>query len=91
MCGPVTAVVGDLYEQLGDRVRFIHLEPFDLDIARTDGRLVFGSTAREWNLETEPWVFVVDASGRVAARFEGLVSAAELEPAIAAVAGPPLR
>ena len=90
MCGPVTAVVGDLYEQLGDRVRFIHLEPFDLGIARTEGRLVFGSTAREWNLETEPWVFVVDASGRVAARFEGLVSAAELEPAIAAVAGPPL-
>ena len=91
MCGPVTAVVGDLYEQLGDRVRFIHLEPFDLGIARTEGRLVFGPTAREWNLETEPWVFVVDASGRVAARFEGLVSAAELEPAIAAVAGPPLR
>ena len=90
MCGPVTATVGDLYQQFGDRVRFVHLEPFDLGIARTEGRLVFGSTALEWNLETEPWVFVVDASGRVAARFEGLVSAAELEPAIAAVAGPPL-
>ena len=91
MCGPVTAVVGDLHRQLGDRVRFIHLEPFDLDIARTEGRLVFAPTAGEWNLETEPWVFVVDATGRVAARFEGLVGAAELEPAIAAVAGPPLR
>lgn len=91
MCGPVTAVVGDLYQQLGDRVRFIHLEPFDLAIARSEGRLVFGATAREWKLETEPWVFVVDSSGRVAARFEGLVGAAELEPAIAAVAGPPLR
>ena len=90
MCGPVTATVGDLYQRFGDRVRFIHLEPFDLDIARTEGRLVFGTTAREWNLETEPWVFVVDSSGRVAARFEGLVSAAELEPAVAAVAGPPL-
>ena len=87
MCGPVTAVVGDLYRDFGDRVRFIHLEPFDLKIARSEGRLVFGTTANEWNLETEPWVFVVDASGRVAARFEGLVGAAELEPAIAAVAG----
>ena len=91
MCGPVTAVVGSLVQDFGDQVRFIHLEPFDLGVARTEGRLVFGSTAREWNLETEPWVFVLDASGRVAARFEGLVSATELEPAIAAVAGPPLR
>lgn len=91
MCGPVTAVVGDLHGQLGDRVRFIHLEPFDLNIARTEGRLVWADVAREWNLETEPWVFVVDPSGRVAARFEGLVGAAELRPAIAAVAGSPLR
>ncbi len=91
MCGPVTAVVGDLHGQLGDRVRFIHLEPFDLNIARTEGRLVWADVAREWNLETEPWVFVVNAAGHVAARFEGLVGAAELQPAIAAVAGPPLR
>ena len=51
---------------------------------------MWGDVAHEWNLEIEPWVFVVDASGRVAARFEGLVGAAELEPAIAAVAGPQL-
>ena len=91
MCGPVTAVVGDLAQVYGDRVRFIHLEPFDLDVARTEGRLVWSAAAREWNLETEPWVFVIDTSGRVAARFEGLVSSAELEPAIAAVAGSPLN
>ena len=91
MCGPVTAVVGSLVQDFGDRVRFIHLEPFDLNVARTEGRLVWADVAREWNLETEPWVFVIDASGRVAARFEGLVGAAELEPAVAAVAGPPLR
>lgn len=90
MCGPVTAVVGDLSRDFGDRVRFVHLEPFDLNVARTDGRLVWSDAALEWNLETEPWVFVVDASGRVAARFEGLVGAVELEPAVAAVAGPPL-
>ena len=91
MCGPVTAVVGSLSQDFGDRVRFIHLEPFDLNVARTEGRLVWADAAREWNLETEPWVFVIDASGRVAARFEGLVGATELQPAIAAVAGPPLR
>ncbi|MDE2869123.1 MAG: hypothetical protein OXR64_09555 [Chloroflexota bacterium] len=91
MCGPVTAVVGSLAQRFGDRLRFIHLEPFDLNVARAEGRLVWADVAREWNLETEPWVFVIDTTGRVAARFEGLVGAAELEPAIAAVAGPPLR
>lgn len=91
MCGPVTAVVGNLSQDFGDRVRFVHLEPFDLNVARTEGRLVWSDAALEWNLETEPWVFVVDATGRVAARFEGLVGAVELEPAVAAVAGPPLN
>jgi hypothetical protein len=90
MCGPVTAVVGSLAGDFADRVRFIHLEPFDLNVARTEGRLVWSDAAREWSLETEPWIFVIDASGRVAARFEGLVGAAELEPAVAAVAGSPL-
>ena len=91
MCGPVTAVVGDLSRNFGDRVRFIHLEPFNLDVARAEGRLEWADAAREWKLETEPWVFVVDTTGRVAARFEGLVGAVELEPAVAAVAGPPLN
>ena len=90
MCGPVTDVVTSLVEDFGDRVRFIHLEPFDLNVARTEGRLVWSEAAREWSLETEPWVFVIDASGRVTARFEGLVGAAELEPAVAIVAGPTL-
>ncbi|MDE2902633.1 MAG: hypothetical protein OXP73_06345 [Chloroflexota bacterium] len=90
MCGPVTATVGSLSQDFGDRVRFIHLEPFNLTVARTEGRLVWADAALEWNLETEPWVFVVDSSGHVVARFEGLVGAVELEPAVAAVAGPPL-
>ena len=91
MCGPVTAVVGELSRNFGDRLRFIHIEPFDLAVARTEGRLEWADAAREWKLETEPWVFVVDTTGRVAARFEGLVGAVELEPAVAAVAGPPLN
>ena len=32
----------------------------------------------EWGLSTEPWVFVVDAEGRVAAKFEGVLSEEEL-------------
>lgn len=87
MCGPVTAIVSALYDRWQTHVRFIHIEPFDLATARHDGRLTFTSVAREWHLETEPWIFVIDNNRRVSARFEGIVSAEEFEPAIKAVAG----
>jgi hypothetical protein len=40
----------------------------------------------EWGLTTEPWTFVVGADGRIASRFEGLVSVHELEAAVHAAA-----
>lgn len=36
----------------------------------------------EWGLETEPWVFIVGSDGRIAAKFEGIVSFEELEAAM---------
>ncbi|HEX2076803.1 MAG TPA: hypothetical protein VHG08_03815, partial [Longimicrobium sp.] len=32
----------------------------------------------QWGLPTEPYVFVVDSSGNVTAKFEGIASAEEL-------------
>ena len=85
MCGPVTDVAAALHDRYEERVNFIHIEPWDLKIARSEGRLVPIDVSLEWNLPTEPWVFVVDRDGRVAARFEGLVTSDELENAITAV------
>jgi hypothetical protein len=34
---------------------------------------------REWKLPSEPWIFLVGADGRMKAKFEGAVSARELE------------
>jgi len=36
-------------------------------------------------LQSEPWVFVVDAQGNIAAKFDGIVSYEELEAALQAV------
>ena len=82
MCGPVTDVAIQLQGRYGGQVSFIHIEPWDLAIARGEGRLVQIDIAKEWNLPTEPWIFVVNEQGRVASRFEGLVSTEELEAAI---------
>ena len=85
MCGPVTDIAAALHDRYKERVNFIHIEPWDLKITRSEGRLVPIDVALEWNLPTEPWVFVVDGDGKVSSRFEGLVSSEELENAITAV------
>ena len=61
-------------------VTFIHVEPYDnLD---DPSKLKPVKTVREWGLPSEPWVFVVDAKGRVAAKFEGTVTEDELSEAL---------
>lgn len=84
-CGPVMeSVVIPAWQRYGDRVQFVHVEPWDLKQARA-GTLVPVDAIREWGLLSEPFVFVIDADGRVAAKFEGIVGAAELDAAIEAV------
>ena len=88
MCGPVTDAVVDVHKRFGDRMSFIHIEPFDVQLARSTGQLEITPVVAEWGLETEPWVFVMEADGRVAARFEGMVAVAEIERAVRAVLTP---
>ena len=84
MCGPVTDTIAGVHDRFRGRADFIHIEPWDLAVARAEGRLVAGPAMDEWRLPTEPWTFVVGADGRVVKRFEGLVTgdevAAALEP-----------
>ena len=84
-CGPVVDVVEEVARRAeGGDVRFIHVEVYeDNDPAKGTNRWM-----REWKLDTEPWTFVVGRSGRIAERFEGVVSVRELEEAVRAVAGP---
>ena len=82
MCGPVTEVLDQTREQLGGAVEFIHIEPWDLVEAREHGSLVPAAATRDWRLPTEPWTFVVDSEGRVAARFEGFATGGEVLAAL---------
>ena len=82
-CGPVLDLaVTPMAEQFGDQVTIVHIEPFDIAAVQT-GELVAVPELEEWGLVTEPWVFVVDGSGNVAAKFEGIVEAEEIAAALA--------
>ena len=37
---------------------------------------------RQWNLQSEPWSFLVGRDGRIKAKFEGSVSVRELRAAV---------
>ena len=79
VCGPVVDVVEEVSRRFeGERIRFIHVEVF------TDNDPVKGYNEwmHEWGLPTEPWTFVVDGTGTIVERFEGTVSADELETAV---------
>ena len=78
MCGPVLDVVEAVHRKNPQSTNVIHVEPFDLDIIRRDGKLSWVEAARMWNLPTEPWVFVIKDKV-VLSRFEGLFAETELE------------
>ena len=81
-CGPVVeSVVVPAWKQYGERINVLHVEPFDVPAAR-NGSLKPEPVTAEWGLQTEPWVFVLDRNGRVAAKFEGVLSLEELTGAI---------
>ena len=77
-CGPVVDVVDHVRKQfVGQAVRFIYVEIYANNQPPTTNRWV-----NEWKLPTEPWTFLVGRDGRIEERFEGSVSAAELEAAV---------
>ena len=82
VCGPTKEIVDELFQQYKEQVAFVHVEPYDLEKARAgEGLFPIPATA-EWGLESEPWVFLVDAEGTVAAKFEGVVTMEELKAAL---------
>jgi len=82
-CAPVMDTVMDpLYATYRDRANFIHIEPYDLRQLRQANVQDAVPATREWKLQSEPWVFVIDRRGRIAARFEGIMAADEVEAAL---------
>ncbi len=87
LCGPVLEMVAKPLPSYADRVEFIHIEPYDLEPLREQGSFQLAQVSREWGLPSEPWVFVVDSQGRLAAKFDGIFGLEELRQAIEKVVG----
>lgn len=75
VCGPTLDIVKKASRGHRD-INFIHVEVYsNLD---EPNNLKVVPAVQEWGLPSEPWVFVIDSKGKVAAKYEGSVSAGEL-------------
>jgi hypothetical protein len=78
VCGPVTDVALQMRAKYGDKMAFIHQEVF-VDNKREAG---LRPPLQAFNLESEPWLFVIDEAGKVTARLEGSFGVGAFEDAI---------
>jgi len=78
VCGPVTDMELQMKSKYGDQMDFIHQEVYvDNDINKG-----LRPPLQEFNLRTEPWLFVVDAKGTITARLEGSIGVQQFENAV---------
>ena len=69
-----------LKAEFGDRMTFIHQEVYKDNVVEKGLR----QPLVDFGLQTEPWLFVIDKSGRVAARLEGSFGVRAFQSAIEA-------
>lgn len=78
-CGPVTDMVAELAARYGDRADFVHVE-----IWKDFQRQVVNRAAADWLLREdtlqEPFVFLIDERGQIAARWDNVATRQEIEP-----------
>jgi hypothetical protein len=76
-CGDEISVLQQLERRYHSTVDFAHI-----DVFRNARPPHLSATAAQWHVPSQPWVFVVDRHGTVAAKFEGPASASEIGAAI---------
>lgn len=78
LCAPVLNTMAQVHEALQtEEINWVHIE-----IWRDFEKQYMDPAVTDWNLPSEPWVFVLNRDGTVGARLDGPVSVAELEQTI---------
>ena len=83
-CGPQIDIVKNLHSDFSEDVVFIHVEiyenPTEIKGDISNAKVV--QAVNDWNLPSEPWIFLVDQKGVIKGRFEGLATYKEIEIAL---------
>jgi hypothetical protein len=77
MCGPVVDEQMVAADKLGPRASFVHVEIYPSRATAKPAR-----TFLQYGFRTEPWLLVIDRDGVIRARYEGPVTAGQIEDAL---------
>ncbi|HET7517198.1 MAG TPA: thioredoxin family protein [Actinomycetes bacterium] len=77
ICGPVVDEQMVVADKLGSKASFVHIEIYP---SRDTSKPVKALT--DYGFTTEPWLLVVDRDGVIRARYEGPVTAGQIETAL---------
>lgn len=83
VCGPMVDIEEQVKSETNSDVAFIHQEVYN----GNDPNKGIRPQLRAYGLQTEPWLFVIDKTGRISTRIEGPFSVADLTDAVAKVEG----
>ena len=89
-CGPTVNLVKSVALDYRDRIGYVNVEPYELAMTANglqptldaQGQLQPVQAVLDYGIPVEPYLFVVDATGNVFAKFEGVVGEDELRAAI---------
>ena len=84
VCGPLTEHLVALEARYGDRAAFVHVEVWR-DFEAQELAPAAAAWIRTEAGGNEPWVFLVGADGRIAARWDNVLDSAELEALLEAL------
>ena len=78
VCGPVADIAEQVKNERPDDAAFIHMEIWNDNDPNKGAR----PQLFDYNLRTEPWLFVIDKEGRISTRIVGAYSVDELNQAL---------
>jgi hypothetical protein len=93
-CGGALGILHEIFIEF-PALTVVHAEPWrmrfsegQLTLDPPGGPAVLADWSRAWGIIEPPWVFVVDADGRLHAKFTGVLGTDELRTALSAVTRP---
>ena len=81
-CGPVLDELLKIKAPYEDRVTFVHV-----DIYRSSTGTDLSPTVEAWGIETEPWLYTIDAAGTIVGRLDGAFGGNEMTAQLDALVG----
>jgi hypothetical protein len=86
-CGPDLEELLIVENALRGKVSFIHAEVYLNDQTQTIEQQILSPTMKEWHLQSEPWLFLIDRTGTIASRFNGPFTADQIRSALDPMVG----